>query len=129
MALTDKKQFSQSQLINSLHLKSNLLLGTTLLSQKLTRSTKFTSIKTRIDERNNQQTVSKFTTPNNITTVKQIGNQINLLMKQIKVHQENESKLPRQVKNLTEILKGLNLKESPHTTKSSVDSKLDFRCY
>ena len=47
----------------------------------------------------------------------------------MKVHQENESKLARQVKNLTEILKGLSLKERPHITKSPVDSKLDFRCY
>jgi len=46
MALTSskKKQFNQSQLFKSLYLKSNLLLGTTLLSQKLTRSTKFSSI-------------------------------------------------------------------------------------
>jgi len=45
MALTSsKKLFHQSQLVKSLHLKSNLLLGKTLLCQKLTRSTKFTSI-------------------------------------------------------------------------------------
>ena len=47
----------------------------------------------------------------------------------MKVHQENQSKLARQVKNLNEILKDLNLKKRPQTTKSSVDSKLDFRWY
>jgi len=58
-----------------------------------------------------------------------LGNQMNSLMKQMKVHQDNERKIARQVKNLTEILKGLNLKKRPHTTTSSVDSKLGFRCY
>jgi len=58
-----------------------------------------------------------------------LGNQMNSLMKQMKVHQDNERKLARQVKNLNEMLKDLNLKKRPHTTKSSVDSKIDFRCY
>jgi len=34
-----------------------------------------------------------------------LGNQINSLMKQMKVHQEKESKLACQVKNLNEILR------------------------
>jgi len=50
-------------------------------------------------------------------------------MKQMKVHQENENKLARQVKNLNEILKHLHLEKRPNTTKFSVDSKIDFRCY